>query len=109
MAKIDRFLDGVRTAAIAGHVNPDGDCIGSCMGMYLYLRDNFPDIRAEVYLQSYREVFSFIDGIGEARNSCDPEDTADLLILMDVSGKERIGVASPLLEKRRRYSVSIIM
>ena len=48
MAEIDRFLTNVRTAAIAGHVNPDGDCIGSCMAMFLYLRDNYPEIRTSV-------------------------------------------------------------
>ena len=42
MKKLDEILEGVQTAAIAGHVNPDGDCVGSAMGVYLYLRDNFP-------------------------------------------------------------------
>ena len=32
---IASVLEGVTTAAIAGHVRPDGDCVGSCMGMYL--------------------------------------------------------------------------
>ena len=97
MARIDEYLQGIRTVAIAGHVNPDGDCIGSCMGMYLYLRDNFPEIRAVVYLESFRDVFSFIEGIGEAKNVCDPE-PVDLLILLDISSTSRIGVASPLLD-----------
>ena len=47
MSRIDEFLNGVRTVAIAGHVNPDGDCVGSCMATYLYLRDNFPEIEAD--------------------------------------------------------------
>ena len=97
MAKIDKYLDGVRTAAIAGHVNPDGDCIGSCMGMYLYLRDNYPGIRTAVYLEPYREVFSIIERIWEAQGTCVPE-PVDLLILLDISSPSRIGVAAPLLE-----------
>ena len=39
---IASVLEGVTTAAIAGHVRPDGDCVGSCMGMYLYLKENLP-------------------------------------------------------------------
>lgn len=97
MAKIDEYLQDIKTVAIAGHVNPDGDCIGSCMGMYLYLRDNYPDIRATVYLESYRDVFSFISGIDKAKSSCDPA-PVDLLILLDISSTSRIGVASPVLE-----------
>ena len=34
MKTLDDFLQGVRTAAIAGHVNPDGDCIGSVLGIW---------------------------------------------------------------------------
>ncbi len=97
MAKIDEYLRDIKTVAIAGHVNPDGDCIGSCMGMYLYLRENYPGIRAEVYLESYRDVFSFIKGIKEAKNVCEPA-PVDLLILLDISSTSRIGAASPLLD-----------
>ena len=35
----NKLLDALaqaETVAITGHVNPDGDCVGSCMGMYLY-------------------------------------------------------------------------
>ena len=97
MTKLEEYLQGVKTAAIAGHVNPDGDCIGSCMGMYLYLRDNYPEIHTQVYLEDWRDVFSFIEGIGEAKNTCETE-PVDLLILLDISSPNRIGVASPLLE-----------
>ena len=37
MINLTSELENVRTVAIAGHVKPDGDCIGSCLGMYLYL------------------------------------------------------------------------
>ena len=97
MTKLEEFLENVHTVAIAGHVNPDGDCIGSCMGMYLYLRDNYPDIRATVYLEPYREVFSFIEDLDLAKDTCDPE-PVDLLILLDISSRSRIGVAAPLTE-----------
>ena len=45
MKKIDGILNGVSCMAIAGHVRPDGDCIGSCLGLYQYLRDNRPEMR----------------------------------------------------------------
>ena len=48
MKKIDEILNGVSCMAIAGHVRPDGDCIGSCLGLYQYLRDNRPEIQADV-------------------------------------------------------------
>ena len=45
---ISEILPGVKTAAIGGHVRPDGDCIGSCMALYLYLRKNYPEIRTDI-------------------------------------------------------------
>lgn len=54
MKKIDEILNGVSCMAIAGHVRPDGDCIGSCLGLYQYLRDNRPEIQADVYLEDPR-------------------------------------------------------
>lgn len=38
MRKILEELGSRDTIAIGGHVRPDGDCVGSCMGMYLYLK-----------------------------------------------------------------------
>ena len=102
MKRIDDWLQDVRTVAVAGHVDPDGDCIGACMGLYLYLRDVRPDLRVTVYLESYRDVFSYIEDIEKAKSSCGPEDTADLLILADVGGKDRVGAAGPLLERTEK-------
>lgn len=97
MNKIAEVLGGVRTAAIAGHVNPDGDCTGACMGLYLYLRDNFPEIETDVYLETPRSVFGYIEGLGEAKTVCVEGKKYDLLVLLDVSSPERIGVAAPIL------------
>ena len=103
MNKIDEVLDGVTTVAIAGHINPDGDCIGSCMGMYLYLREKFPQIKADVYLGEMRPVFGYIKGLELVRAEVSkPYEEYDLVMLFDVSTKERIAVAAPLLAKARR-------
>ena len=39
---IDRILEGIRqsrTICVVGHIRPDGDCIGSQLGLSLALRD----------------------------------------------------------------------
>ncbi len=95
MNSLAECLQGVRTVAIAGHVNPDGDCIGSCMGLYLYLRDNYPEIQADVYLQPPREVFYYIEDLDKIRTEWDPDKKYDLLVLLDISSRDRIGVAGP--------------
>ena len=47
---LNKMLMGAGSVAIGGHARPDGDCVGSCMGMYLYLKKYFPQIQADVYL-----------------------------------------------------------
>lgn len=99
MEKIRTYLDGIKTVAIAGHVNPDGDCIGSCMGMYLYLTENFPELDVQVYLQPPREVFSFLRCFSEIRSALESGKKYDLLILLDISSKDRVGVAHDLIDQ----------
>ena len=36
---LNDILKGKSRIALGGHVRPDGDCVGSCMGLYLYLKD----------------------------------------------------------------------
>ena len=100
--KLEDFLEGVQTVAIAGHVNPDGDCIGSCMGAWLYLRDNYPQIRAQVYLQPVREAFDFIQGLDLVKQEYTQDQDYDLLILLDISSQDRIGVAGACIKHARK-------
>ena len=39
---LNRVLQGVNTVAIGGHVRPDGDCVGSTLGLYQYIKNYFP-------------------------------------------------------------------
>ena len=98
MNNIASILEGVRSVAIAGHTRPDGDCVGSCMGMYLYLKENYPEIQADVYLEEPRDVFSYIEDIGRVHTSWPEEKAYDLFLLFDVSSRDRIGVAAQGLE-----------
>ena len=79
--KISSVLEGVKTAAIAGHVRPDGDCVGSCMGMYLYLKKHYPQIQVDVYLEEIRDVFSYIEGIDQIKHEWQEGKKYDLLLL----------------------------
>lgn len=103
MSKIDEMILGAKSIAIAGHVNPDGDCIGSCMGMYLYLQEKFPQVQADVYLGDMRPVFGFIKDIDKVRHEISNNQIEyDLVMLFDVSTKTRIAVAESLLSKAAR-------
>ena len=44
MTQLEKELQDVSNVAIAGHIHPDGDSVGSCIGLWQYLRDNYPQI-----------------------------------------------------------------
>lgn len=96
---ISEFLKGVNRVAIAGHMHPDGDCIGSCLGLYTYLKENYPDLQLQVYLESPKAEFSFLKGIDAIRTEYDESEIPDLLILNDISSIDRIGVAGACVNK----------
>lgn len=92
--KIDTELEGVRTVAIAGHIRPDGDCVGSCMGLSLYLKAYFPQLDAvDVYLEKISENFSIIAGTDQIKHSMDEEREYDLFIALDSGDLGRLGDA----------------
>jgi len=103
MNRIETALKDVKTVAIAGHVNPDGDCVGSCMGMYLYLKANYPQIQADVFMGELRPVFGHIEELDIIRCTItEPDKSYDLLMLFDVSSEERVAVAAPCLKTAKK-------
>lgn len=43
--------------AISAHIRPDGDAVGSCMAMALYLRKRIPGVEVDVYLDPIADYF----------------------------------------------------
>ena len=41
-----------KTIAVLGHINPDGDCVGSTLALYNYLKDNMPEKEVTVWLEA---------------------------------------------------------
>ena len=101
MNRIADILENIKTVGIAGHVRPDGDCVGSCMGLYLYLKEWYPQIEADVYLDRPREVFSYLSGMDEIRTECSGEKEYDLFITLGVSSLDRLALAGTCFEKAK--------
>lgn len=102
MVKIASELENVTTVAIAGHVRPDGDCIGSCMGLYIYLKENYPQIHTDIYLEKIRDGFEYIPYLDEIQTSCNTEKTYDVFFSLDNAATDRIGVAAEAYKKAKR-------
>ncbi len=94
MNKIKAEIEGVSTIAIAGHIRPDGDCVGSCLGLSQYLIENFPQLtEVTVYLEEVPGSYQFLKGADKIRNSYEDKKEYDLFIALDSGDKERLGKA----------------
>lgn len=98
MGILTDVLHGKKTVAIMGHVNPDGDCVGSCLGMYNYLKDNYPELETTVFLESLSRKFEYIANYSKVCTQYDPEKKFDLCITLDASDVKRLGAFAPYLE-----------
>ncbi len=91
MKKIADIINDASTIAISGHIRPDGDCIGSCMGLYNYLKENHPNLDVDVYLQEIPERFNFIKNSDEIISDAESDKKYDLFIVLDSSDVDRLG------------------
>ena len=87
-------LKEVKTVTIAGHIRPDGDAVGSCMGLYLYLKENYPQMDVKVYLEKIPEAYSILSHSEEICHSCEEERNSDLFFCLDCGDEQRLGEAA---------------
>ena len=92
-------IEAARTIAIGGHVRPDGDCTGSCMGMYNYLRENYPEKTVDVYLEEIPEAYKFLQGTKKIRHEIPRNMSYDLFLCLDCGDQGRLGFSAPLFEQ----------
>ena len=99
---IDRILDAIRVAktfCIVGHIRPDGDCIGSQLGLTLALRAEGKKVlcwNEDPLPQKYR----FLDRDGDFQ---EPKRGLkfDCVIATDCASFERLGKTGPFIARRK--------
>lgn len=102
MNNIAEVLDGVKTMAIAGHIRPDGDCVGSCMALYAYIKKWYPEIQADIYLETPKPGFGYLAYMDEVKSEASGEKEYDLFVTCDVSARDRLAVVGDYFEKAKK-------
>ena len=69
---------GAKKIGISGHIRPDGDCVGVCLSLQIYLRKLLPEAEVTVYLQKPSEEFSYLKGYDEIQTECPDQDPFDV-------------------------------
>ena len=94
-------VKGAKSIAIGGHVRPDGDCVGSVMGLYLYLQKEMPEAQIDVYLDKPAEIFACISHIEDVKSEFNTGETYDAFIALDTV-PDRLGGAEPIYQMARK-------
>lgn len=85
------ILKNKKSAAITGHVRPDGDATGSCLALYRYIKKNFNDLEVSLYLEETDPAFDYLKGIDVIKH--EPETPAipvDVFFVLDCANEDRI-------------------
>lgn len=94
MTNFDEFLTEVHTVAIGGHIRPDGDCVGSCLATYNYIKTYYPGIEVDLYLEPIPNIFKFMARSEEIISDFSTEKSYDLFVAQDCGDAGRLGDAA---------------
>lgn len=94
-------IEKADSIVILGHLRPDGDCVGSCLGAYNYIYDNYPDKTVDIYLDEFKQEFMFLRGASEILHE-KQEKVYDLCISLDSGDLERHGEFETYFYEARR-------
>lgn len=83
---------GAERIGISGHVRPDGDCVGACLGLGRYLGKCLPEAKVRVFLEKPADIFRDLAGFGEIVSDFPQEEPFDVFFILDTTA-DRIGDA----------------
>lgn len=87
---------------ISGHIRPDGDCIGSCLALYQYLKKGLPDDTfIKVYLENPPVIFEDLSGFAQIDSTYPQEETFDVFFALDCN-MDRLGEAQNYFKEAQK-------
>lgn len=88
---LDECKDAKRIG-IGGHIRPDGDCVGACLSMCMYLQKCLPQTQVKVFLEKPADIFRELKGFDEIDSEFGEEEAFDVFLVLDC-GEDRLGDA----------------
>ncbi len=104
--KIAQLIKG-GSVAIFGHLRPDGDCVGTALGLYNYIRDNYPEVAVDIYLEKFTSSFNILRYADEVKEFCPFDKAYDTVFVVDASTEDRIGAGGREAIKKCGFSCNI--
>ncbi len=100
--QLDEHIEGAKSIGIAGHVNPDGDSVGSTLAVYNYIRTYYPEISVDIYLEQIPKIFAFLQNSADIRLPGSKTEDYDLFIVLDCADLARIGKCADNFKRAKK-------
>lgn len=101
MNDILEMVGNGKRIGIAGHIRPDGDCIGSCNALYNYLTNHCKEKEIDVYLEKIPETFRFLKNVEKIKTDYEEDIIYDIFISLDCGSLDRLGPAEKYFEEAK--------
>lgn len=102
---IFKQIKSAESICMLGHIRPDGDCLGSIVGLSNYIKDVF-NKQVDVYLEEIPNGFKCLKGIEGIKTNFEEDKSYDLCIVLDSSSIDRLGDFQPYFENSN-YTICI--
>ena len=102
---MNRLLELAQAAgsiAILGHERPDGDCVGSCLAVWNYLEELYPEKVIQVYLDKPPVKFNYLKHFDSISQDAQTGCVYDLCICLDSGDKARLGAFAVYLDTAQK-------
>ena len=102
LEQLKNLIDKADEIGVVSHVNPDGDNLGSSLGLARALRNYGKSVDVLGH-DSVDDYLKFLPDLEYYKN--DYKDTYDLLLILDASEFDRIGDAQPVAHNSKKTAV----
>lgn len=105
--RIQELVEEAERIAISGHTSPDGDALGSVLGLGLALRARYPEKDVAFLLADdapVPRIYRFLAGAGDLVPACRYEGSPDLFIAVDCPVIDRLADAQEVARRARHVA-----
>lgn len=100
-----KMVQDAKSVGIAGHINPDGDCLGAMLALYDCLKGLGKDVDVYSSLKELPDNYTFLPGMEKIKGSIDAK-KHDMFIAVDCPNLKRLGIYRESFQLAK-YTVNI--
>ena len=105
---IRELLDGAHTIAICGHTSPDGDALGSVLGLMEIIESVWPEAQVTPLLADdapVPRIYEFMPRSEELIYGSSYTEDPDLFIAVDLSEMHRLNLAQDVCKRAKKVAI----